>query len=414
MKRDAPFLLRNTRVTAGEAALNTLSLDKVCIPAASWVKGRGALDQGAAARFVRSLGVWRRGTAPFALLFLPLLCLFPATLAAQEASAGFDLRATLSATASASGGGNDAGFRAVFYPTWKLSDHWAVSGAFQVNSQHYLPYDSVTPGDGVKGYLLLGTLNYSRIWRNASLLIRAGQMPTAFGSFPLRYDDADNPLIRFPAQYGYYYAPVSTLGLAGAQIDATRGRWDARLQLANSSPANPRSVFARDQYGNQAGGAGFTIRQGFRIGVSGYRGPWLDRQYRYFFPGEANPNELPAHAVGLDVEWARGHWNLQGELQKFVLPYKAIPVFHEQTGYVEVRRVLHPRWYIAARGGYTSPSVGGNSRSLEATAGFRPGNSQLIKFDYEIERNAQGSGSLERTFAVEVVQQIHPFSLAWK
>ena len=37
-------------------------------PAASWVKGRGALDQGAAARFVSSFAKWPRGTAPLALL----------------------------------------------------------------------------------------------------------------------------------------------------------------------------------------------------------------------------------------------------------------------------------------------------------------------------------------------------------
>ncbi len=348
------------------------------------------------------------------LLLLCLLLTIPTIAAAQEAASGFDLRATLSGTASASDGEGTAGFRAVFYPTWKLSDHWTVSGAFQLNSRNYLPYYSGAQGDGVKGYLLQGTLNYSRIWRNASVLLRAGQMSTAFGSFPLHYDDADNPLIAFPAQYGYYYASVSLLGLAGAQVDATYGKWDARLQFANSSPLNPRSVFARDQYGNWAGGAGFTIRQGFRLGVSGYRGPYLSRQFALFLPGELNPNQLPAHAIGLDVEWARGHWNLNGELQKFVFPYTVIPIFHEQTGYAEVKRVLSPRWYIAARGGYTSPSAGGNSRTIEATAGFRPGGNELIKFDYEIEKYTQGSDSLERTFAVEVVVQIHPLSLAWK
>src|SRR6202042_767688 len=127
-----------------------------------------------------------------------------------------------------------------------------------------------------------------------SVLLRAGQMSTAFGSFVLRYDDAENALVDLPISYGYYYAPVSILGVAGAQIDATRGKFDGRLQFANSSPANPRSIFARDQYGNWAGGAGYTIHQGFRIGVDAYRGPYLSRNYAFFLPGEKNPSALPA------------------------------------------------------------------------------------------------------------------------
>ena len=200
-----------------------------------------------------------------------------------------------------------------------------------------------------------------------------------------QYDDSENPLVDLPMEYGYCYTPVSNLSVAGAQIDATRGKWDGRLQFANSSPANPRSLFQHDQYGNWAGGAGYTIHQGFRIGVSAYYGPYLDRQYAYFFPGETNPSTLPAQGLGLDVSWARGHWIVQGELQHFVLPYKAIPTFREQAGHVELKRTLSPRWYIATRDGYTSGNESGQAQCLETAAAFRPNRFQLIKFDYEYE-----------------------------
>jgi hypothetical protein len=111
--------------------------------------------------------------------------------------------------------------------------------------------------------------------------------------------------------------------------------------------------------------------------------------------------------LGLDVEWARGHWNLQGELQKFVMPYTVIPSLHEQAGYAEVKRVLHPRWYIAARGGYTSTNLGGNVESLEAAAGFRPDRFQLIKFDYELDHHSQGSHPFDKTFVVQFVTTLH-------
>jgi hypothetical protein len=111
-------------------------------------------------------------------------------------------------------------------------------------------------------------------------VVRVGEMSSAFGSFLPRYDDAVNPLIGLPSAYGYYYKAVSILGVAGAQVDVTAGKFDMRAQLANSSPANPRSVFAHDQYANWAGGVGYTIRQGFRIGASSYYGPYLDRHIR--------------------------------------------------------------------------------------------------------------------------------------
>jgi len=337
-------------------------------------------------------------------------------LVAQEASAGLDLRATLTAQAAASneltekprsGAPMAVGSRSVVYPTVKFSDNWFITGALQLTTRPYFYEEFSTPGYGAKGTVLQSTLNYSRVFHNGSVLVRGGEMSTAFGSFLLRYDDADNALVDLPIEYGYYYAPVSILGVAGAQIDATRGKVDARLQFANSSPTNPRSIFARDQYGNWAGGAGYTIRQGFRIGVSGYRGPYLSRDYQYFFLGEANPNTSPASAVGIDVNWAHGHTSVQGEVQKFVMPYTAIPTFRETAGYGELKQVLSPRWYIAVRNGYATNSASGNQQTLETATGFRPNRLQLIKVGYEYEHYGTGTDHNENTLAIQLVTTLH-------
>jgi hypothetical protein len=350
-----------------------------------------------------------------------LLCLaFGVTaaqsLGAQEASSGLDLRATLTAEAIASNELTEAprfgapitvGSRSVLYPTVKFNENWFITGALQLVTHPYFYEDLATPGYGAKGTVLQSTLNYSRVFPNGSVLVRAGEMSTAFGSFMLRYDDADNPLVDLPLEYGYYYAPVSILGVAGAQVDVTRGKVDARLQFANSSPTNPRSVFARDQYGNWAGGAGYTIRQGFRVGVSGYRGPYLSRNYEYFLPGEANPNTLPASAVGIDVNWAHGHTTVQGEVQKFVMPYTAIPTFRETAGYGEFKQVLSPRWYVATRNGYSSNSASGNQQTLETAAGFRPDRLQLIKIGYEYEHYSTGADRNDNTLAIQFITTLH-------
>jgi hypothetical protein len=337
-------------------------------------------------------------------------------LSAQEANSGLDLRATLTGQMAASnelteeprsGSPVVAGFRSVVYPTIKFNENWFVTGAVQFATRPYYFEEFSTTGYGAKGTLLQATLNYSRVSEKSSVLVRAGQMSTAFGSFMLRYDDADNPLVDLPISYGYYYAPVSITGVAGAQIDATFRKWDGRVQFANSSPANPRSIFAHDQYGNWTAGAGYTIRQGLRVGVSGYRGPYLDRNYPYYFPGEAKPSELNAYATGIDVNWAHRHTSVLGELQQFEMPYKAIPTFRESAGYGEIKQVLSPRWFVAARYGETRSNAAGNDRRIETAAGFRLFRSELIKAGYEATHYSLGTEHYENTFAIQFITTLH-------
>jgi len=354
-----------------------------------------------------------RRTAGFVVLAAIGLC---ANARAQEASAGLDVRATVTGEFAASSlftqPGVDktpaaVGVRAVVYPTMKLSDRWTATAAWQLYTKPYFFESFTQKATGAKGTLLMGSLNYARVSEKGSVVVRAGVLPSAFGAFLLRYDDAENPLVDLPQSYGYYYKPVTSLGLLSAQMDATRGRWDGRVQFANSSPMNPRSVFARDQYGNWAGGGGVTIRQGFRIGVSGYRGPYLSRDYAYFFPGEVNPNTKIAHALGADVQWARGHWNVQGEFQRFAMPYKLIPTYREDAGYGEVRRVLHPRWYVASRIGYASATFGGTTTRYEFAGGYRASRYELVKVGYQLNHHNSGSVSNDKTFAVQFVTTLH-------
>jgi len=324
----------------------------------------------------------------------------------QEADSGLDVRATFSAAAFDSGdlreaprNGSpiDAGFRAVFYPTLKIDEHWSVDVAWQAMSRPYFYETYSTQGHGVKTDILNATVNYAHAAGRGLITARIGEMPTAFGAFALRYDDMQNPLFDKPLEYGYEYAPVSTLAVAGVQVDASSGKWDGRAQFANSSPWNPRSLTERHQYGNWAGGGGYTIRQGLRVGASAYY-------------GTANPVTHGARAVGADVQFAHGHWYTNGEIQHFVFPWKAIPTGRTQAGYVEVKRVLTPRWYVATRTGYEHAYFG-RMESYQFAAGFRPGANQLIKLDYRLDRE---DGENHATVAVEFVTAVHPLSIAFR
>jgi hypothetical protein len=341
----------------------------------------------------------------FGLSLVPLL--------GQEAVSGFDLRATVTGEAVSNGTRTDAGIRSVFYPTWKLSEHWVVSGGLQVMSRPFFPSDLDLPGHSLRFRVLNANLTYSRVWKKASLIVRAGQMPSAMGSYLLRYDDADNPLVDAPMEYGYYGGGITTLGLAGVEADVTLGKWDARAQFVNSSPADARSVFDDGQFGSWLGGAGYTIRQGLHVGLAGYRGPYLYQSMPYYFPGPGGLHNLPASGWGVDAEWDKGHWNTSGEWHRFDLAYYVIPTLREDAGYVEVKRVLHPRWYVAGRAGYLHPNFAFGGETYEAVVGFRPNGWQIIKVAYGIERE-RPSGNLSSTFTAQLVTTLHPLSLSWR
>jgi hypothetical protein len=312
-----------------------------------------------------------------------VLTVLAAAAHAQEAPSGFALRSVLTLETLGNSDRDEAAFRMMLYPVWKLNSHWTVAGTVQLRSRPFFFEDLNMGGHGIRGDLLQLHLSYSVRWRSTSLAVRAGELSTAFGSFLLRYDDLSNWLADMPPAYGYYYKPVSTLGLTGIEVNVTAGRLDARAQLTSSSPANRRSPFDSDQYANWAGGAGYTFRHGLRAGASAYRGPYLYRTFRYYFPGEANPRDLPATGLGADAQWGRGPWNVNGEWQRFIMAYRAIPTFRSSIAYAEARRTLGPRWYIAARASRLRYSASPDLNIYEGAIGFRPAAAQLIKFAYQ-------------------------------
>jgi hypothetical protein len=344
---------------------------------------------------------------------LMTLALSAASVAAQEASSGFDLRATVTGEAITNGSRSDAGIRSVFYPTIKISEHWTISGGLQVISAPFFPADLARAGNSLRFRVLTANLAYSRVWNKGSVIVRVGQMPPAMGSFLLRYDDAENPLTDAPMEYGYYGAGITTLGLAGAEADATLGNWDARAQFTNSSTADARGVFDDGQFANWSGGVGYTVRQGLHVGIAAYHGPWLYQSMPFYRPGPGGLHNLPASGWGFDGEWDRGHWNTLGEWHRFDLSYYHVPTLREEAGYMETKRVLHPRWYVAGRAGYLHTNRGRGGETYEAVIGYRPNAHQIVKVAYGLEHELP-SGKSGGTFTAQLVTTVHPVSFGWR
>lgn len=366
-----------------------------------------ATVMGATAKFATVMGL----SASFAL--------------AQESSSGFSLPMVMSGQLLHSERGLTgssaspalASFRTTLCPSLKLGSHWFAYGAVQVHSAPHFYNELPDRVRSLEVNAVQAYFGYSATSTNKSLIVKAGQLSSAFGSFPLRYDDTRNWLIDVPQGYGYYYDPVTLYGLPAAEVDVTIGKVDARVQFTNSSPANPRRLWQSDQYGSWTAGGGFAPKQGFRIGGSAYWGPYLHRSHQFFFPGEAPPKSLPASAIGLDAQFTSGRWNVNGELQRFRFPYRAIPNFYATSGYGEAKFTINPRWYVAGRAGRRNRTAGiGTDDSLEAVAAFRLGQGHLIKAGYEAVRSQQspGNGARDNVVAIQLVFSVNSLNWAFR
>ena len=181
----------------------------------------------------------------------------------------------------------------------------------------------------------------------------------------------------------------------------TAHRWMERAgngMGACSLPTPPRKIreFIRARSIWKLGrGRRHTIRQGLRVGVSAYRGPYLNRQSWYFPWGRGEPKQTArARPVGLDAR-GYGHWTVQGEWQGFVLPYTVIPTDREKAGYGELKRVLSPRWYVAARNGNSPPKHPGTSSVLRQRQASAPAGSNSLKSAMSLSITAQALSAMK-------------------
>lgn len=383
------------------------------------------------------------------ILSLLLLAATPsAKMAAQETQVGVAMPVVITGGLLDSGraqaydpstGPFTVGFHVLAEPQLKLGSRWYVYSAVQVRSTPFFYQDAYSSARQIKTELLQGFVGYTRSWGKATVSFKAGKLSSAFGSFPLRYDDAANALLDQPLPYTYIgtaphgngksygLAPITLYGLPGAETDLSWRRLDVRFQLTNSSPYNPRSLLASGQHPQWTAGGGYTIRQGFRAGISAYRGPWLDNSLASAFPQGLNASDFPANGLGVDVQWARGYWSGSGEWDRFAFGYPYFTVAPTLSfGYVELKRIINPRWYAALRTGYqadnhpvyrnmrSSATFVPNRQTYEFSVGFRPNRFMLLKAGYEW-LNLQGEPrGQDNIFGVQFITSINSLSKAFE
>jgi hypothetical protein len=405
-------------------------------------------------------------------VFCFLAGLAAAPLAAQDSNFGISLPVTASGGAMYTRrpqlGEPDAspitgGFRGVVYPTLQLGSHWFAYAAVQTELTPYLYYDAYDSEHEWYLETLQAFLGYAIRTEKDSLVIKAGRLSSAFGSFPLHYDDAENPLLDQPLSYiqtltlrpdqlpcgvndllrqhygsvaslcggvggrGLGLTPVTLYGLPGVQAEFSGHRLDARVQITSGSPANPLSLSHAPDYVQWTAGGGFTIRQGFRVGVSGFRGPYLDSSVASLLPVGTTVRDFPASGLGIDVQWARGHWSTAGEWQRFQFDspnFKVAPSL--VSTYAEAKRILTPRFYVAGRAGWLLPGGATDNSGLttgqfashiasyELGGGCWLNRHQLFKVSYEWLRIEHLAGTRTNVLGVELVTTLHALDRAFR
>jgi hypothetical protein len=402
-------------------------------------------------------------------------CLLPLALAApaesQDSNYGFSLPVTLSAGAMYTGRVQfedpgsapvTGGAQIMLYPTLTLGPHWFAYAAEQIRLPPYLYYDAYDPDHEWYIQTIQAFVGYQIRKEKTTVVFKAGRLSSAFGAFPLHYDDADNALLDQPLSYvqtltlrndqlpcgvagllwqnyGYVSSscggaagggegltPVSLYGLPGVQAEVSSHQFDGRLQVTSGSPSNPLSLSHAPQYAQWVAGGGYTIVQGWRVGVSGFRGPYLSPDVAPLLPLGSTVRSFPASGLGLDMQWARGHWSASGEWQRFQYD---MPGFTEAPSltstYGEAKRIITPRLYVAGRVGWLKPggaadTSGASSSqfspwiaSYELGGGWWLNRHQLLKASYEWLKIEHLGGTQTNVLGVQFVTTFHAIDQAF-
>jgi hypothetical protein len=350
-------------------------------------------------------------------------------------------------------------------PVVKFSSSWFAYTGLQVREAPYFYYDAYEPERELKFGLLQAFVGYTHRIGGASVMVKAGHLSSAFGSFPLRYDDAANPLLDQPLSYVTYLKlrpdqlpcgvndlleqaeygrsvrfecggagresdgmlPATLYGLPAIEADISLKRFDARVQLTNSSPVNPLSLRSPGQHAQWTAGGGYTLRNGLRAGFSAFRGPFLDPAVRDLLPAGKRLVSFAAGGFGADLQFARGHFSTSAEWQRFQLDYPGFRTSPAVSfGYVELKAILNPRMYLAGRAGYqrngrvedfgerSKSGFAPDRASYEFGGGFWVNRLQLLKVSYEWLKTDHVTGTRDNVFGVQFVTTITGLSKTWR
>jgi hypothetical protein len=286
-------------------------------------------------------------------------------------------------------------------------------------------------GDSVRPYAL-----YVRVrpWRNRPIDIQGGRIPPTFGAFARRDYGTGNPLIGYPLAYQYLTAvrpdalpastddvlsmrargwrpsyPIGSLDIAPGMPLITTFRWDTGVQVrvgpeslsasaavTNGTASDPRT---RDNNGGKqiAGRLHWRPSAALAIGGSAASGAYVSDAAlasATMMPGASRSKQ---HAFGLDAEYSRDHWMVNGE---FIWNRWQVPTLSgtldATSAFVEGRYKISPGMFVAGRIDRLGFS------ELASSSGARTWDAPVTRFEagagYYIRRNLLAKGTYQHNW----------------
>ncbi|HEX4809747.1 MAG TPA: hypothetical protein VH325_12495 [Bryobacteraceae bacterium] len=190
----------------------------------------------------------------------------------------------------------------------------------------------------------------------------------------------------------YGLTPVTLYGVPGVEFQLATNSFDGRVQFTNSSPANPQGLTSNNQHLQWTLGGGYRFGPGIHVGVAEFFGPYLDGSLEPLLSEGQNLGHFNALGLGLDAQWSRGRWALEGEWQRFRFE---LPGFAQsprvEVAYGQAKRIISPRVFAATRlstenfgaisdqEGFRLPNFQAPRKAVEVSLGYRPNRLQVIK-----------------------------------
>jgi len=245
--------------------------------------------------------------------------------------------------------------------------------------------------NGVSTELEQAVLRYSFRTRKP-LFVEAGSFVTPLGNFSGRYLPTVNPLIGRPTSYGVSY-PL------GVQVAGSRSRVDFRVAVVDLPLVNERYLPEAGSAPRPAVAVGVTPATGARIGAYFTQGPYLSDAVEPFLPAGAGWKDFSQRIVGLDLQFSRGHLELNGDWAQssYDVPTRS-DAHRGRAWFAEAKYTFTPRMFAALRVEenlylFSRPLAPGTwiaslptVRDVEVGAGYRLDRLTLVKASVRADR----------------------------
>ena len=196
--------------------------------------------------------------------------------------------------------------------------------------------------DGVQAGIEQGFLRYMAPGA-IHLMVDAGRIVVPIGNFSRRYASNVNPLIGAPRSYDVAYPE-------GAVVTGKVALFDYRVAVINRPLANGDWVPESDAAYRPAVELGVTPTTGLRIGGYFTQGPYLGRNVATAIPGGESWRNFDQQVAGIDLEFSRGYFELQGDLafSTYEVPTRS-DISRGKAWFLEPKYTFTPRFFTALR-----------------------------------------------------------------